>query len=1215
MSESQSHGVQADRNLLFGILALQMDFISRDQLVAALHAWVLDKEQTLGQILCARGDMAQDECDLLGPLVKKHLKKHGGNAYRSLAAIPPALSVQELLASVQDGDVQAGLLHLQPKPGEDHKAADAYSTLEQARPPDSALLTRFRILRPHARGGLGEVFVALDGELHREVALKEIQSQHADRMDSRSRFLLEAEITGGLEHPGIVPVYSLGHYSDGRPYYAMRFIKGDSLAEAIEHFHATDRTKLTAGKRQLALRALLRRFVDVCNAIAYAHSRGVLHRDLKPSNIMLGNYGETLVVDWGLAKATGTDESVTSPREQPLLPHSGSGSAPTQMGTAIGTPAFMSPEQAEGRLDALGPQSDVYSLGATLYQLLTGKAAFGGDVGAVLRNVQKGEIRPPRNICQEVPRPLEAVCLRAMALRPENRYATPLALASDVEHWLADEPVTAYREPLAARASRWMRRHRTTMAAAASLLLAAVVGSTVGIVLIGQKNVEIETKRQEALTERDRAEGNFKLARQAVEKTLSGVAKNERLKETNFHDLRMELLQAAAQFYEEFVKQKSHDPALEAERGRAYYRLARLRSEMDEPKAAQAELETMHSIFAKLVEQHPEEPSYREELAASLYGLGVSLNAQGAWREAEERCRQGLAIQKALAEEYPGTDSYREQLALSQLSLGQLLNSQGKAKEAEESFRTALAMQKALIERDPKEPYFRQQMALTLTSLGDLLLAQNKPIEAEETHRAALAIEMTLTGDYPKVLVYRMGAAMSQTSLARSLNAQRKTGDAETAFRSALAMLQALNGEYPKVPAYRKELAGIEVNLGELFRARGNVAEAEKAFNVASNVYKGLAQESPSVPLYRVELARTLNALGSIQKDSAKPSAAEESFQAALALQKKLAEENPKILDYQEELAASECTLGFRLHLQGKLETASESYRTALAIQKTLVEQNPKVPAYRDQLATSLFALGALLNDQAKPQEAEEFYREALTIQKSLLEENAQASAYRAGLARTHYSLGLLLSDNGRLLEAVTEFRQAGQLGQADAAGLIQQCERQLALVNRLPAILKGQDKPKDAAEEIEFALLCQRPWQERNRAAVRFYEAAFAGDGKLADDMQQQHRYNASCAAALASAGKGKDGDTIDAADTIRLRKQALAWLTADLAYWTKQAASGNSTDRNLAHSTLLHWQQDSDLASVRGANITKLPPPEQAAWQRLWQGVETVLAKIKMP
>jgi serine/threonine protein kinase len=202
------------------------------------------------------------------------------------------------------------------------------------------------------------VFVARDQELHREVALKQIQDRHADDASSRARFLLEAEVTGGLAHPGVVPVYGLGQYADGRPFYAMRFVKGDSLKDAIERYHKADAKGADAGERALEFRRLLGRFIDVCNAIAYAHSRGVLHRDLKPGNVMLGQYGETLVVDWGLAKPLGHREKSIS-GEQTFQPSSGSGYAATQMGSAVGTPAYMSPEQAAGRLDELGPTSDV----------------------------------------------------------------------------------------------------------------------------------------------------------------------------------------------------------------------------------------------------------------------------------------------------------------------------------------------------------------------------------------------------------------------------------------------------------------------------------------------------------------------------------------------------------------------------------------------------------------------------------------------------------------------------------------------------------------------------------------------------------------------------------------------------------------------------------------------------------------------------------------
>ena len=160
--------------------------------------------------------------------------------------------------------------------------------------------------------------MALDAELHREVALKQILDKHADDPVSRQRFVAEAEITGGLEHPGVVPVYGLGTYGDGRPYYAMRFIQGDSLKEAIERFHEDEALRGRPRPPVLELRKLLRRFTDVCNAIDYAHSRGVLHRDIKPANIIVGKHGETLVVDWGLAKATGRGDP--SVGEQTIVP-------------------------------------------------------------------------------------------------------------------------------------------------------------------------------------------------------------------------------------------------------------------------------------------------------------------------------------------------------------------------------------------------------------------------------------------------------------------------------------------------------------------------------------------------------------------------------------------------------------------------------------------------------------------------------------------------------------------------------------------------------------------------------------------------------------------------------------------------------------------------------------------------------------------------------
>jgi hypothetical protein len=200
-------------------------------------------------------------------MVAIHMKKHGGDSELSLAAIPAGRSTRERLARLADADLATSIGHLAA--ASTHVDDDADRTASFSVGAATSDGQRFRVLRPHARGGLGTVFVALDAELNREVALKQIRDDHADDPTSRQRFLLEAEITGGLEHPGIVPVYGLGAYGQGRPYYAMRFIRGDSLKEAVEHFHADAGLKKDAGKRSLELRKLLLRFMDVCNAIDY----------------------------------------------------------------------------------------------------------------------------------------------------------------------------------------------------------------------------------------------------------------------------------------------------------------------------------------------------------------------------------------------------------------------------------------------------------------------------------------------------------------------------------------------------------------------------------------------------------------------------------------------------------------------------------------------------------------------------------------------------------------------------------------------------------------------------------------------------------------------------------------------------------------------------------------------------------------------------------
>ncbi len=512
-------------DLLFGLLAMQTGLITQAQLVAAFHAWTQARDHPMAEILAEQGALSAPCVTLVEGLVIEHLRRHGNDPERSLAAIGVGRSTRECLAQIGNPDLDASLAQVGPGSTE-HDGEDPDRTATYSVGTATSDGQRFRVLRPHAKGGLGAIFVALDTELHREVALKQILDAHADDEASRCRFLVEAEITGGLEHPGIVPVYGLGTYGDGRPYYAMRFIRGDSLKEAIERFHADAVLRKDPGRRSLELRKLLRRFTDVCNAIDYAHSRGVLHRDLKPGNVIVGKHGETLVVDWGLAKATGKAEPGCG--ERTLRPSSASGSAKTLPGSALGTPAYMSPEQAEGDLERLGPRSDVYSLGATLYCLLTGRPPFEGeDIGEILRRVQAGDVRAPREVDPALDEALEAVCTQAMATKPADRYATCRALAEDIERWMADEPVSARREPLSARARRWARHHRTGVTGAAAALLAGLIGLVAVAAVQSRANAALEGKNLQLIAANAATAAALTATQEEQQKTEAALAQSE----------------------------------------------------------------------------------------------------------------------------------------------------------------------------------------------------------------------------------------------------------------------------------------------------------------------------------------------------------------------------------------------------------------------------------------------------------------------------------------------------------------------------------------------------------------------------------------------------------------------------------------------------------------------------------------------------------------
>jgi serine/threonine-protein kinase len=967
----------ADRNLLIGILALHMDFIDREQLVAAMSAWVLDKTKSLDAILRGQGALRDDTRELLTALVDKHLEIHGGDPERSLCALSSIDSLREDVQSLADPDIAAAFSSVAA-----NRHAVAPVTTASVGVPTSAG-TRFRILRPHAKGGLGVVFVAHDNELNREVALKEIQSQRAHDSNSRARFVMEAEITGRLEHPAIVPVYSFGQYADGRPFYAMRFIRGDSLQDAIGGFHRA--TYVSPGERSMGLRKLLMRFVDVCQAIEYAHSRGVLHRDLKPGNIMLGRYGETLVVDWGLAKAVGRRDTNAVDDETTLQPISASGSAPTQMGMAIGTPAYMSPEQALGQLSKLGPTSDVYSLGATLYHVLTGQAPFGNDdLSTTLRQVPAGEFRKPRELNPQIAKPLEAICLKAMSLRREDRYRSPAALAEDVEKWLADEPIAAYWEPITVRTRRWVRRHQTlvgsTAAAIAVLLLALGAVAALQAAYAKQlwsKNQDLQAAFAAANKARTEADKSAEIARQQSQlalRSLQSVIFDIQRKLDNVpgaRELQRSLLQTAIARLKEVSDSYASRAAIDHNTSVALDDLGDvfLRIGSGNPNgggnegalaAARALYQQEFQIRKELVAADPNDARAQRGLSISYDKLGdVSLQA-GKLSDAMGFYQKGRDIAEKLAAADPNDMETQRDLSISHNRLGDVSLRAGRMSEALGFYQKGVANREKLAAADPNDTQAQRDLSISYDRLGDVNRQLGQPAEAMGFYQRGMEIDQKLAAADPNDAQAQRDLSISHDSL----------GDVSLQLNN---MLDAL-GFYEKGLTIREKLAATDSNnaqaqrdlsishnkLGDVSMKLGQRSAALGYYQKGMQIAQKLAATDLSDARAQRDLFISQNKLGAVSLISNQMSEAVRYFEKGLAIAQSLAVANPSDAQAQRDLVASHANLGEAHKTAQEYAAAARYFRERATVLQRMIDKGLDADWARRQIDTARAAADSI---------------------------------------------------------------------------------------------------------------------------------------------------------------------------------------------------------------------------------------------------------------
>jgi serine/threonine-protein kinase len=793
---------------------------------------------------------------LIEQLLERKLKKHSGDAHKSLIAAAAAAAevnaaVEDVREALDDGEVRRSLADL-AQPRYQHVSTVGYTPAPEGR-------SRYALTRVHAKGGIGQVWLARDTDLEREVALKELRPEQASNPTALQRFLREARITGQLDHPGVVPIYEVargGGDGDGRPFYTMRFIRGRTLSRAVADYHQ----KREAGEaRRVELLALIQAFVGVCQTVAYAHSKGVIHRDLKGQNILLGEFGEVILIDWGLAKLVdqpGDGEAYADDAATGAWPGIGSAAAPgtgtdaglTVAGQAMGTPAYMAPEQAEGRVERIGRRTDVYGLGAILYEILAGRPPFDGEkTHEVLRKVVEQSADPPRRFNFNAPRALEAVCAKAMRKDPDARYDSAAELAADVQHWIADEPVSAWREPWTARARRWVSRRRTPVAAAAAALVVAVAGLSALLVTQTRANHSLRQALDRESFARDAATLQADLAREAIDSFYTGISEDVILRRPELEELRRRLLGTALSFYEKLyqsLEDPRYGPTLGLSRmsnlARALERLASLQALLGNRDEAIRTRRKVVDVYDKLPGEGP------GAAAGALLNLGNLQRMAGLPDDALRSLREALDRYERLNTE--GT--YEAKVALIRADLGRHLNDIGQSSEALRLLEQARQTQEELVRTARRPINFQQNLAATYVTLGNLYEGEDRLDDALRLYEKSKQIyEELAQSPQDRWDRAELARSLNNVGLARARSGRVDQGRSDV--ERGLKIREELLADQPLNIECQGDLARSHYHLARVQTLAGTPAEALGSVANAEELSAGVPPKGPEDVYYR----------------------------------------------------------------------------------------------------------------------------------------------------------------------------------------------------------------------------------------------------------------------------------------------------------------------------------------------------------------------------
>ncbi len=985
--------------LLGALIALEQGMVSSEDVQEALTVWSSRPEQDLLDCLADVGRLSIDELATLGEHVQE---------------IAPTLRDASLSEHFELRGFPTG-----PIPG---STVDALDRAEGGSPhnpdgfglldPDTLLLgtpsgrewvyspgasgprQRFQEVRKHDGGGLGIISVAIDAELNREVALKKIRPEAAHEPSLRSRFLLEAEVTGQLEHPAIVPVYSLGYDASGDPYYAMRLIRGDTLLVAIQRHHdelqgLVDKDR--DGPQPLippsTLRQLVSRFVTVCQAVEYAHSRGVIHRDIKPSNILLGPYGETLLVDWGMAKVLRDHSSVLIPCEEatgaaPSLEPAASGEH-TQAGTVVGTPGFMSPEQALSANDQVSFTSDVYSLGATLHTLIAGQTPFAGDTPDEIRNnAIEANFQPRRPERTTLDGALESIALKAMARQPIDRYTSAHALADDLNRWLDGEPVLAHRESLSRRCSRWLNTHRLLMTSLAAAGLVGLIALGVFSVVQTIHNNALVAAAKERSESELRARSHVDFVLSLVARSISRAGASDSFSDPQPVGYRRYQLEDARDFYDRLLPRMADDPDPQSQLtfARASADLSRVISLLQSKQDALPPMELAVRIYRARVAAMPSDADTVQALVFALYDQSVI-----------------------------------------ELDLGQLTAARCSAD-------SALVHLSSLAHHQNNPNLEKTQRARLLAQLATIAAHSGHLVESASGQAHAASLTREVLTSMPESRELRGMLAGNLAGEAHSRLALGEIDRAAPLYTESLGLRAGLYQENPASIDACRELASIHHKLGILERQRKYSVEAISHWNKALQLERKIVDFDAWLIDDQCRMARTLCSLAEVHRWRGDVDVARPLWAEARQILEPILEANPALESPRITLSKLLQEVSEQAVIDGDLSAAQSLIDNAIGVIRLLNESAPEAEQGWGILAICLVTRARLNNRLNEFTQGEQDAREALEILKSRAHPDEGETKVNPLAVRAAIELAAAALHTGQYGEALTSLQFAENL-------------------------------------------------------------------------------------------------------------------------------------------------------------------------------------------